>query len=130
MHFVFFYKVKHPVKSIVSGKKHNVIKIDKNLVHFNGCLSKCINTEFALPFALKKGEFECCGIPYKTKGNLDEYKATASRNVQKIEKTDGLVVFNCATCLSAVRSYEFNLPESKERLVFYTELYKRIFKNT
>ena len=123
-----FYRVKHPVKSIVSGKKHDVIKIDKNLVHFNGCLSKCINTEFALPFALNKGKFECCGIPYKTKGNLDEYKAAASKNVQKIEKTDGLVVFNCATCLSAVRSYEFNLPESKERLVFYTELYKEFLK--
>ena len=93
-------------------------------MHFNGCLSRRINPDFALPFEFERAKFECCGIPYKTKGNLDEYKAAASKNVQKIEKTDGLVVFNCATCLSAVRSYEFNLPESKERLVFYTELYK------
>lgn len=123
-----FYRVKHPVKSIVSGKKHDVVKFDKNIVHFNGCLSKCINTEFQLPFAFKEGGFECCGIPYKTKGNLDEYRDTADRNIQKIETTDGLIVFNCATCLYAVRSYVFNIPETKDRLVFYTSLYKEFLK--
>lgn len=123
-----FYRVKHPVKSIVSAKKHGVEKFDKNLVHFNGCLSRCINTEFALPFELKEGEFECCGIPYKTKGNLDEYKAVADINARNIEKTDDLIIFNCATCLSSVRSYAFNSPQTKNRLVFYTSIYKEFLK--
>lgn len=123
-----FYRVKHPVKSIVSGKKHNVAKMEKKLVHFNGCLSKCINTEFALPFEFSRGKFECCGIPYKTKGNLDEYKTAANKNIQKIENTEGLIVFNCATCLSTARSYAFKTPETQNRLIFYTDVYKEFLK--
>ena len=123
-----FYRVKHPIKSIVSGKKHTVTKWNKELVHFNGCLSKCINTEFALPFEFSEGNFECCGLPYKTKGNLDVYRDAELKNVKEIENTRGLVVFNCATCLSAARSYIFNSPESKEKLVFYTEVYKEFLK--
>ncbi len=123
-----FYRAKHPVKSIVSGQKHNVVKLDKKLTHFNGCLSRCINSDFRLPFEFSRCKFECCGIPYKTKGNLDEYRAAANKNVQIIENTEGLIVFNCATCLSSVRSYEFNTPEAQERLVFYTDVYKEFLK--
>lgn len=124
-----FYRVKHPVKSIVSHKKHRVEKYTKKLMHFNGCLSKCINPDFALPFEFSRGDFGCCGIPYKTKGNLDVYRDAASLNAEKIDNTDALIVFNCATCLSTVRSYAFNNPKSKDRLVFYTDIYKDFLKN-
>jgi len=123
-----FYRAKHPIKSMVKGKKSCVEKIDKNLIHFNGCLSKCINPDFQLPFPFLEGDFECCGIPYKNKGNLDVYRDIELKNVQKIENTKGLVVFNCATCLSSVQSYVFNSPKTKERLVFYTDLYKKFLK--
>ncbi len=123
-----FYRAKHPVKSMVLGKKDYVVKLDGKLIHFNGCLSKCINPDFQLPFEFSEGDFECCGIPYKAKGNLDVYRDTEVINVQKIENTQGLIVFNCATCLSTVKSYAFNNPESKNRLVFYTELYKKILQ--
>ncbi len=124
-----FYGAKHPVKSILRGKKSHVQKMSKSVIHFNGCLSKCINPGFRLPFEFFEGDFECCGIPYKSKGNLDEYRAVALRNAQKIEKTDALIVFNCATCLSTVRLHEFNNPKTKDRLVFYTDLYKEFLKN-
>ncbi len=123
-----FYRAKHPVKSIVLGKKHYVEKFNKNLIHFNGCLSKCINPDFRLPFEFIRGDFECCGIPFKSKGNLDVYRAVEARNAEMIENTDGLVVFNCATCLSSVKSYKFNNPKTKDRLVFYTELYKNFMQ--
>lgn len=123
-----FYRAKHPVKSILTGKKHDVIKYDKNLVHFNGCLSKCINPDFRLPFEFSCANFECCGIPYKSKGNLDVYRDIEAKNVEKIENTDAFVVFNCATCLSSVKSYKFNNPETKDRLIFYTDIYKNFLK--
>ncbi len=123
-----FYRVKHPIKPMVSGKKHRVEKFDKKLIHFNGCVSKCINPDFQLPYEFFEGGFECCGIPYKNKGNLDVYRDTEAKNIQKIENTDALVVFNCATCLSSVKSYAFNTPETKNRLIFYTELYKKMLQ--
>lgn len=119
-----FYRVKHPIKSMVLRKKKHVQKYHKKLVHFNGCLSRRINPDFALPFEFERAKFECCGIPYKAKGNLDEYKNAAAFNIRKINEINGLVVFNCATCLSAVRSYAFDDPETKNRLVFYTDIYK------
>lgn len=123
-----FYRVKHPVKSILRGQKHNVQNPAKKLTHFNGCLSRCINVDFRLPFRFSRTKFECCGIPFKTKGNLDEYRRLANSNIEKIEKTDGLVVFNCATCLSSVLSYEFKSPKTRERLVFYTSIYEEMLK--
>jgi len=123
-----FYRVKHPIKSMLWGQNAHVIKTDKKLTHFNGCLSKCINPDFRVPFEVSRGDFECCGIPYKNKGNLDVYRDTMASNVQKIEKTDGLILFNCATCLSTVNSYAFNDPKTKDRLIFYTELYKEILQ--
>ncbi|GEM_PF-1071040 len=123
-----FYRVKHPVKSMVLGKKKYVIKTDKKLTHFNGCLSKCINPDFQLPFEFSCGDFECCGIPYKNKGNLDVYRDIEAFNAENIENTDGLIVFNCATCLSGVKSYKFKDPKTKDRLVFYTDLYKEILQ--
>ncbi len=123
-----FYRIKHPVKTMLSGKKKRVKKFNKKLIHFNGCLSKCINPDFQLPFEFFEADFKCCGIPYKNKGNLDVYRDTEAKNIQKIENTDGLIVFNCATCLSSVKSYAFSNPETKDRLVFYTELYKKMLQ--
>lgn len=126
--FKIFYSIKHPLKFFSGARNRRKFVRHKKLVHFNGCLSKSINTDFDLPFEFKKGDFECCGVPYKTKGNLDAYRAAERRNAEKIEKTDGFVVFNCATCLSSVRSYEFSSPETLDKLVFYTVLYKEFFQ--
>lgn len=124
-----FYRAKHPVKSILVGKKSLVQKYPENLIHFNGCLSKCINPDFRLPYEFSEGDFKCCGIPFKSKGNLDAYRDLADFNKKKIENTQGLIVFNCATCLSSVRLYKFDNPETKNRLVFYTDVYKNFLKN-
>lgn len=124
-----FYRVKHPIKPLLRGENSLVQKYPQNLIHFNGCLSKCINPDFRLHFDIKQGNFKCCGIPFKSKGNLYEYRRLVDFNKRKIENTQGLVVFNCATCLSTVRLYKFNNPETKNRLVFYTDIYKNLSKN-
>lgn len=124
-----FYRVKHPVKSIARGKFHHVEKYPGGLIHFNGCLSKCINPDFQLPFEFSEGNFECCGLPFKSKGNLDGYSVLEQRNKEIIDKHKGFTVFNCATCLAAVKSYTFDDPKTLDRLIFYTDLYKEYLKN-
>lgn len=120
-----FYTLKRPFP--FKRARQNFL-YDKKLVHFKGCVSKNANISFEIPYALSKEDFKCCALPFYVKGKFSEYNHYKDFNIQKINNINGLVVFDCATCLAAVKSYGFDDPKTQEKLVFYTDIYKEFQK--
>ncbi len=121
----FIFNLKLSLLSIFAIQKKSP-RYDKNskILYFEGCIAKKLKQQFHIKGTkLANGEFKCCGLPYLTKGREDIYKKIVEYNEKIIEKAD-VVVFNCATCFSAVKNYPFRNPKNKEKLVFYTDIYK------
>lgn len=99
---------------------------DKNskILYFEGCIAKELKNKFEISgIKVKNGNFLCCGMPYLTKGRADIYEKIVEHNERIIDKSE-MVIFDCATCLSAVKDYPFKNPKNREKLVFYTDFYK------
>ena len=107
-------------------KKTPIYEKKSNILYFEGCIAKKLKKEFKLQgIKLKNGNFECCALPYLTKGREDIYKKIVEYNENIIENAQ-MVVFDCATCFNAVKNYPFKNPKNEEKLVFYTDFYKQI----
>lgn len=103
-------------------------KYDNNseILYFEGCISKKLKKQFQIDgIKLKNGNFDCCALPYLTKGREDIHNLIVQKN-EKIIENSQMIVFDCATCFSAVCDYPFLNPKNKEKLVFYTDFYKNI----
>lgn len=124
---VFVFNLKLSALSFFAlFKKAPIYEKKSNILYFEGCIAKKIKKEFKLQgIKLKNGNFECCALPYLTKGREDIYKKIVEYNENIIENAQ-MVVFDCATCFNAVKNYPFKNPKSKEKLVFYTDFYKQI----
>ena len=124
---VFVFNLKLSALSFFSFfKKTPIYEKKSDILYFEGCIAKKLKKEFKLQgVKLKNGNFECCALPYLTKGREDIYKKIVKYNEKIIEDAQ-MVVFDCATCYSAVKNYPFKNPKNKEKLVFYTDFYKQI----
>ena len=103
-------------------------KYNKNsdILYFEGCISKELKQELKIPaLKLKNGNFKCCGLPHLTKGREDIYSNMVEFNENIIENAK-LVVFDCATCFDTVKNYPFKNPKNKDKLIFYTDIYKTL----
>ena len=122
--FVFNLKIKS-LELFSLFKKSPRFDDSSNILYFQGCIAKKLKQGLNLQgLKLKNGNFECCAIPYLTKGREDIYNKIAKYNEKIIEKAD-LVIFDCATCFSTVKDYPFKNPKNKDKLVFYTDFYKK-----
>ena len=121
----FIFKLKMSVLRAFSlFKKTPRYSKKSNILYFEGCISKELKNKLEIKgVELKNGNFKCCALPYLTKGRLDIYEKYALYNEEITESAD-IVVFDCATCLSAVYNYPFKNPKNREKLVFYTDFYK------
>ena len=122
--FVFNLKIKS-LELFSLFKKSPRFDDSSNILYFQGCIAKKLKQGLNLQgLKLKNGNFECCAIPYLTKGREDIYNKIAKYNEKIIEKAD-LVIFDCATCFSTVKDYPFKNPKNEDKLVFYTDFYKK-----
>ena len=105
-------------------KKTPVYNKSSDILYFEGCISKELKNKLVIHgVKLENGNFKCCALPYLTKGRVDIYNEIAAFNESIIENAR-LVVFDCATCFSAVRNYPFKNPKNRSKLIFYTDIYK------
>jgi len=125
-----YFKVHHWEKFISFFQKHfvfglglNILKIfsknkkskkfDKKVLYFGGCGTKIngnssvVKILNACQIEVITPDFECCGIPFYVRGDLNNYEKYKKSFKEKIEKygiTD--IVTTCASCEKTLKSYK------------------------
>ncbi|MBR3605348.1 MAG: (Fe-S)-binding protein [Candidatus Gastranaerophilales bacterium] len=107
-------------------KKTPKNNFNSNILYFKGCIACAQHKKTYLDEILDNPNFSCCGLPYLTCGDLKNYNKVKENNIKLIKKANK-VVFDCASCKSAVEKYDELTQEDKNKLIFVTEL-KNNFK--
>lgn len=116
-----------PIKILYFLNFFSFLKGDKkstnstNIFYFKGCFSKAQHKKTFLDEILKNPDFACCALPYLVSGDIKNYKKAKEKNIELIKKSS-LVVFDCASCKSAVEDYFENNSSEKEKLIFFSDL--------
>lgn len=84
------------------------------VVYFKGCVNKvCPKTDIYLNKIFQnqgikviEPNFECCGLPFLSEGNLERFEQVAKNNITKLEGLDyNYFVTDCASCESTFLTY-------------------------
>ena len=109
LNFTHFFTSKfYHTKSIKNSGK-------LKLLYFRGCADK-INpkNEISLKNLLSKHknieliekDFDCCGVPFLSSGNLERFDRAKARNLEIINSTShDFVITNCASCEDNLKAY-------------------------
>ncbi len=114
LYFVNFFKRRHP-------------KINSNNLYFKGCVARAQHKVTFLDKIFNTPDFLCCGLPYLTSGDLKNYNKVKKRNIELI-KNSSKVIFDCASCKSAVLEYPELTAADKKKLVFFNEFLDKKYK--
>lgn len=77
------------------------------LVYFKGCLNNIFPNNFVnkIPgIELVEKDFDCCGIPFLSSGNVDRYERAKKRNMELLSSED-TVLTDCASCAGTLKGY-------------------------
>ena len=102
-------------------------KVKSDIVYFKGCLARAQHKTTFLDELCSVPDFLCCGLPYLTSGDLKNYNKVKKRNIEIIKKSKS-VVFDCASCKSAVMEYPELTQDDKNKLIFFNELLDKKYK--
>lgn len=118
---------------LTAAEKINSVKIlpdkenaKKNILFFKGCANKLVPAgEKAmkqifskLPYNLREGNFDCCGVPYAASGNLERYEETVKRNSEIIKNSEcDTILTDCASCADAISKY----PNLNKRVMNFSD---------
>ncbi len=105
-------------------RKYN---INSNVLYFKGCVARAQHKTTFLDKMFGATNFVCCGLPYLTSGDLKNYNKVKKRNIELIKKASQ-VVFDCASCKSAVLEYPELSASDKNKLVFFNEFLDKEYK--
>ena len=97
--------------------------INSNVAYFKGCIAKAQHKNTYLDKIFYTPDFLCCGLPYLTAGDIKNYEKAKKRNIDLIKKSSK-VVFDCASCKSAILNYDELSENDKQKIVFFSELLK------
>lgn len=97
------------------------------VVYFKGCVNEYINprTKIAAENVLAQlgvevvpAHFECCGVPFLSNGNVEQFVRQAEQNLAQIPDDFDYFITDCASCQSAFSEYENYIenPQLLERL--------------
>lgn len=122
-------------------KKLKSKSFDTKVVYFGGCLSalnpkvnnyivKLLNK---INIEVLDIDFNCCGMPFLTTGNIDRFVDQIKENLNKIPNGIDYIVTDCASCEWAWKQYR-NYIEDKEILkkfdnIKFKNLYELISEN-
>ena len=112
-------------------KKNKIFSKKTNILYFKGCVANAQHKVTFLDSFFYNPKFFCCGIPYLAGGDLKNYEKSKLKNIEMI-KTSKVVIFDCASCKSAVSSYFELSAKEKEKLKFFVDFFensKFILKN-
>ena len=98
-------------------RKKSAAQTEKTMkiLYFGGCINNYINpscknaAENILQDTcaeLIEADFNCCGLPLKTAGDIESFKKIAKENIKKALENDfDYLVFDCASCKSTFLGY-------------------------
>ena len=87
------------------------------LLYFKGCMNDIYpKSENALKKVLShfdvqviEKDFECCGVPFLSSGNLERYEEVKKYNLELLEGRYDYVITDCASCENALKEYEADI---------------------
>jgi len=107
-------------------KKKTVKNPIAHVVYFKGCVNQiCPRTDNYLKKILKnlpieviEPDFECCGLPFLSDGNLERFEECAEYNLEHLDGDFDYIVTDCASCQDTLMQYpkyikSANLPDNK-----------------
>lgn len=92
------------------------------VAYFKGCVNEYINprTKNAAEFVLAKMgvnilpiNFECCGVPFLSGGNIEQFKKQAEFNLSQIPDEFDFFLTDCASCQNAFEEYVNYIEDDK-----------------
>lgn len=93
-----------------------------NVVYFKGCVNEYINprTKNAAENILSRmnidilsANFNCCGVPFLSGGNIEQFVRQAEYNLAKIPDEFDYFLTDCASCQNAFKEYEYFINDKK-----------------
>lgn len=92
------------------------------IVYFTGCINEHINprTKIAAENVLSKmgvkilpAKFQCCGVPFLSCGNAEQFKKQADFNISQIPDDFDYFLTDCASCQNAFKEYRNYIDDEK-----------------
>ena len=102
-------------------------KFEKKVIYFGGCGGKLEGNASVVKLLNSCGvevvapDFDCCGIPFFVRGDMDNFNEAAKKFYEVIQKYNiSEVVTSCASCEKTLKSYKkwFDTDEVKVRNVY------------
>ncbi|MBQ8458998.1 (Fe-S)-binding protein [bacterium] len=82
------------------------------VMYFKGCVNQiCPRTDIYLNKIFKntinivEPDFECCGLPFLSEGNMERFEQCAKSNLEKLNDNYSYFVTDCASCQSTILDY-------------------------
>lgn len=83
------------------------------IVYFKGCVNKiCPRTDNYIhkifqnyPIEIIEPDFDCCGLPFLSEGNMERFLQVAKKNIEKFNLNYDYLVTDCASCESTLLDY-------------------------
>ncbi len=93
--------------------KKNSIKNAIKVAYFKGCVNQiCPRTDNYISKIFKNSniqiiepDFDCCGLPFLSEGNLERFEQAAYDNIQKLNFEYDYLITDCASCESTLLDY-------------------------
>lgn len=92
------------------------------VIYFKGCVNEYINprVKIATENVLNKmgveilpANFECCGVPFLSCGNVEQFKNQAEFNLAQIPDDFDYFLTDCASCQNAFEEYKNYIDDAK-----------------
>ena len=89
------------------------------LLYFKGCANTIYpKSENAMKKVLShydveliEKDFECCGVPFLSSGNLERYEEVKNYNLELLKGNYDYIITDCASCESALKDYTQQVSE-------------------
>ena len=106
----FLYRIIKPC-SKAGTHVHN--KSRAKLIYFKGCVNNIsaktdeyISNIFAgSDLEILSPEFDCCGLPFLSEGNIERFEQAAKKNIEKLDTNYSYLVTDCASCEDTILNY-------------------------
>lgn len=84
-------------------------KTTGKLLYFRGCAEKVFpsaNILSKLGFDVQEADFQCCGVPFLSSGNIERYEEARKHNTEIINNSlSDIVLTDCSSCEAALKQY-------------------------
>jgi glycolate oxidase iron-sulfur subunit len=95
-------------------QRNSQLKNCLKLMYFKGCVNKIfpstdkyISKIFNnIPIEIIEPDFECCGLPFLSEGNLERFAEVTKHNSDLLNGTYDHLITDCASCESTLFQYE------------------------